>query len=243
MEKLEASQREAIKKTSSLRLSMKLLEAGFEESEVQAMDRSQLMASWAELVVVGKDKPVATGGVVGYDPELEKRRLDFEMQKFEEERKWKEKELQDRRTRYEEEMRMKARELKIQEDRAKMSASLVNQTKIYADALKGTITTMPLEVVHLLTYFADVERLFARFEVPDELQAHLLRPYLNDKAKVLVSRMDPAKANDYKEVKTMLLREFKLSPSVYLEKFNTDKRNQDETCLLYSSRLVAILDA
>ena len=82
MEKLEASQREAIKKTSSLRLSMKLLEAGFEESEVQAMDRSQLMVSWAELVLAGKDKPVATGGVFGYDPELEKKRLDFEMFKL-----------------------------------------------------------------------------------------------------------------------------------------------------------------
>ena len=243
MDKLEASQREAIKKMSSLRLSMKLLEAGYEESQIQAMDRGQLMTLWAELVVAGKDKPVATGGAVGYDPELEKRRLDFEMQKFEEERKWREKELQDRRTRYEEEMRMKERELKIQEERAKMSKSLVNKTKVYADALKGTIATMPLNVVHLLTYFKDVERLFARFEVPEELQAHLLRPYLNDKAKILVSRMDPAKANDYHEVKTMLLREFKLSPAVYLEKFNTDKRKQDETCLLYSARLVAILDA
>ena len=41
----------------------------------------------------------------------------------------------------------------------------------------------------------------------------------------------------------MLLREFKLSPSVYLDKFNTDVRKQDETYLLYSARLAAILDA
>jgi len=132
MEKLEASQREAIKKMSSLHLSMKLLETGYEESQIQAMDRGQLMTLWAELVVAGKDKPVATGSAVGYDPELEKRRLDFEMQKFEEDRKWREKELQDHRTRYEEEMRMKERELKIQEERAKMSKSLVNKTKVYA---------------------------------------------------------------------------------------------------------------
>ena len=131
----------------------------------------------------------------------------------------------------------------LQEDRDKISKSLVSKTKVYADALKGTIARMPLDVVHLLTYFKDVERLFARFEVPGELQAHLLRPYLNDKAKILVSRMNPDLANDYKEVKTMLLREFKLSPSVYLEKFNTDTRKQEETCLLYSARLVAILDA
>ena len=41
----------------------------------------------------------------------------------------------------------------------------------------------------------------------------------------------------------MLLREYKLSPSVYLDKFNTDVRKQDETYLLYSARLAAILDA
>jgi len=103
---------------------------------------------------------------------------------------------------------------------------------VYADALKGTIARIPTGVVHLLTYFKDVEQLFDRFKVPQELKAHLLCPYLNDKAKILVSRMDSKLANDYKEVKEMLLREFKLSPAVYLEKFNTDTRKPDETCLL-----------
>jgi len=55
--------------------------------------------------------------------------------------------------------------------------------------------------------------------------------------------MDPQLANDYNEVKAMLLREFKLSPAVYLQKFNAETRKSDETCLLYSARLVAILDA
>jgi len=55
--------------------------------------------------------------------------------------------------------------------------------------------------------------------------------------------MDPKLPNDYKEVKEMLLCEFKLSHAVYLEKFNTDTREPDETCLLYSARLAAILDA
>jgi len=55
--------------------------------------------------------------------------------------------------------------------------------------------------------------------------------------------MDPGLANEYKEVKAMLLREFKISPAVYLEKFNTDTHKPDETYLLYSARLVAIFDA
>jgi len=60
------------------------------------MTRGQLMAAWAELVATGKDnKPAAAVGakIVGtsaasvhYDPELEKQRLTFEMQKYEEEK-------------------------------------------------------------------------------------------------------------------------------------------------------------
>jgi len=41
----------------------------------------------------------------------------------------------------------------------------------------------------------------------------------------------------------MLLREFQLSPSVYINRFNTNTRKQDETCVLYTARLISILDA
>ena len=41
----------------------------------------------------------------------------------------------------------------------------------------------------------------------------------------------------------MLLKEFKLSPAVYLDRFNTESRKADETYLLYSARLRSILDA
>ena len=80
MEKLEGSQREAIKKMSSLRLSAKLLDAGLDETQIQVMDRNQMMTAWAELVVAGKHKPTVSPAAVssvGYDPELEKQRLEF----------------------------------------------------------------------------------------------------------------------------------------------------------------------
>ena len=261
MDKLDASQREAIKKMSSLRLSAKLLEAGFDETQIQAMDRSRMMNTWAEMVAAGKDKPTAVAsavaGLVGYDPELERKRLDFEIKKYDQEREDRklreekeEKEKEDRKKKEEKkaelrlhEIKLKEKELQIQLDREKTSKSLVHKTTLYADAMKGSISRMPVEVVHILTYFKDVERLFEKFEVPDELKAHLLRPYLNDKAKILVSRMDPEKSNSYEEVKAMLLREFQLSPALYQEKFNTETRKSDKTCLLYSARLVAILDA
>ena len=105
------------------------------------------------------------------------------------------------------------------------------------------MTRMPVDLVHLSPILKIVERLFAEFEVPAELRDHLLRQYLNEKASILVSRMDPKKASNFNEVNQMLLREFKLSSSVYLEKFNLDTRKLQETCLIYSARLAAILDA
>jgi len=140
-------------------------------------------------------------------------------------------------------LQLKVRELQIQYEKKQTKHSLVSETKAFADALKGTISYMPTDVVHLLSYFQDAEHLFTTFEVPNELRAQILRPYLNEKAKTLVSRMQPEFANDYTKVKEMLLREFKLSPAVYLKKFNTDSRKPEETRLLYSARLTAILNA
>ena len=76
-----------------------------------------------------------------------------------------------------------------------------------------------------------------------DLRVEILRPHLSDKAKLLFSKMDPRHNTVYGEVKRMLLRKFKLSPAVYLERFNTEIRKTDETYLLYSARLRSILDA
>jgi len=250
MEKLDASQKDAIKKMSSLRLSVKLLEAGFDEAQIQAMDRGQMMAAWAEIVAAGKDKP-PTAGVIGYDPDLERERLQFEIRRYEDQKAKEEKDAEERRAREEKEteerrlkeeraaeeqrradeikmrelevreketeerkvkeekeaeerkkkeekeaeerrvredradairtreLQIKEKELEIQLARETANKSLVSKTKVYADALKGkTMTRMPLDVVHLITYFKDVERLFAEFEVPAELRAHLFAPVL-----------------------------------------------------------------
>jgi hypothetical protein len=87
MELLELSQRESISKISSDRLRMKLAKAEFDEREVAAMSREQLLDAWATVVAEEKDRPplaaAAHAPAVGYDVELERRRLEFEMRKFE----------------------------------------------------------------------------------------------------------------------------------------------------------------
>ena len=96
METLPSKTQELIKKMSTEYLVMKLTKADIDEETILKMSREQLMATWADLVAAGKDKPAGAGAskVVSppaaaaayYDPELEKQRLHFEMQKYEEEK-------------------------------------------------------------------------------------------------------------------------------------------------------------
>jgi hypothetical protein len=101
MEQLDPSQRESVKKMSTERLRTKLTEVGFDETKVNEMQREQLLDAWAKVVLGSQDLPppeaAAKAPTVGYDVELEKRRLEFEMKKFEleearrkEERQWEE---------------------------------------------------------------------------------------------------------------------------------------------------------
>jgi len=97
MEKLSAEQRADLKKMSTTRLAAKLLEAGFDEEEIEGLDRAQLMEKWAICVLEGKDKPtpaVATVGGTVTDPELDKIRIQMEMMRMQLERE--EKDRQDR---------------------------------------------------------------------------------------------------------------------------------------------------
>jgi hypothetical protein len=91
MEKLEPSVRDTIKKMSKERLVVKLLKAGLEEEAIAEMSREQLVNAWAELVAAGREQPkealaaAAAGKALGYDVDLERQRLAFEMKKFERE--------------------------------------------------------------------------------------------------------------------------------------------------------------
>lgn len=84
MESLTKTQVEAIKKLNTARLITKLAQVGYSEEELDTMDREALMGAWATCVADGKDKPAAPSApTIGYDVELERQKLEFEMRKFE----------------------------------------------------------------------------------------------------------------------------------------------------------------
>ena len=64
----------------------------------------------------------------------------------------------------------------------------------------------------------------------------MLQPYLNQKARSVVARIDPPKCNDYKAVREVILKEHKLSACAYLDLFNTLSQSVSETTVMYCAR-------
>jgi hypothetical protein len=131
---------------------------------------------------------------------------------------------------------------KLSESKRAEVKLLVAKMKIFGDAMRGTAFRMNSDPIELIPFFDHIEHLFADLKVDENMKVKLVRPFLNDRAKSLLARMDVSLADDYGLVKNYLLREFQLSPRVYLELFHTVNCATDETYLLFASRLKGLFD-
>jgi len=250
MERLDTAQIQAIKKLSTSRLVSKLSRVGYTEEEIDVMDRDAMLATWAECVANGKDKPeTVTLPTVGYDVQLEREKLEFEKQKLEVQRQLKMREIEAqeklKQAEIESQEKLKHAELKQREEKLAAARaekeSVVNLAKRYGDAMKASVKPMGPEMLDVVLFFRHIEAIFQRFDVPVNLQAALVQPYLNDKARSVVSRMDPDLCNDYKAVREVILKEHKLTPCAYLELFNKLTRAPGETTVMFCARLKSLL--
>ena len=202
----------------------------------------------------GVDEPLpTTPQFTAYDVELARGRLRLEQQKYEREQE-----------KYEIEMRLRERELDLKEEELQMPRklkedelelqkqqiknkqelenTLTMKTKRFSDALKGALIKMSSDPVEVASFFRQIDDLYTKFEVPENLRATLVKPYLNDKAKLVVARLDPSLADDYRLLKEAILREFKTTPSYLLNKFQTLTKDSSETFILYGSKLMTLLN-
>jgi hypothetical protein len=298
MDMLSEGKQKEVKKMSDARLVSKLTQAGYNAEQIEAMDRVAMMNAWAEIVASGKETSAAVGvpSKIGYDPEVEKQRLAWEMKRYEEERDYQRKkddeEKEYRRLKDEEDRKKKEEEiairkkeislkeaklkkqeadnalrqkcedaqLKLKDDELKLrqseldrqkekdlkekerNESIVNKMKIFGDAMRGTAFKMSSDPIELIPFFEHIENLFLDLKVDENIKVKLIRPFLNDRAKALLARMDVTNADKYDLVKNYLLHEFQLSPRVYLERFHIVTRHADETYLLFASRLKGLFD-
>ena len=63
--------------------------------------------------------------------------------------------------------------------------------KFFGDALRNSITRMSNDPVEIVSFFRSVEQLYKSLDVPQPLQAALVRPHLNERARNLVTKLSP----------------------------------------------------
>ena len=173
MDKLPQDKQAEIKKLSTERLIACLARAGTDKQVAMAMDRPGLLEAWAEMVADGRDKPPHGPSVAvesetktkyaasGADPDLQKRLLEFDLMKFEEEMKIREEEREERRMREERELKIREeeRELRLKElqlreqelvrqvrkekEEGERKRSLASRTKFFGEAMKNVFWKFP----------------------------------------------------------------------------------------------------
>jgi len=89
--------------------------------------------------------------------------------------------------------------------------------------------------------FETVEKLYARYEVPAEVQAKILILFLTAQAKSLVNQMTIDDMSTYDKLKEFLLTEYKLTAREYKIRFKTAVKSAGETYTLFAARLRNLL--
>lgn len=245
MDQLEKKEQEKIRKMSDARLISMLSRAGVETDEIDSMDRATMIDQWAKLVLTGNDtRPAATtGGATGttglvgsgYDVNFEREKLAFEREKFEYDKR-----------RQTVEDQFKEEQIRVQRDQLAMDLrrqeAKVFKLKQYGDALRNSMSKLgdnsPLEFIPFINNF---ERLLKELTVPNELRVPLLTPYLSDKCRSLLNRLQGNDATSYDYVKTYLMQQLRLVPSYFVDEFNRIVRQPSETFKSYINRLSALL--
>jgi len=180
--------------------------------------------------------------------EFEKMKWADEMRKWEAEERRKEAEMEERRAEREERNRKweaereeRKAEFELKKNEAAKQDSSVGKSKIFSDAMRSSAIRTSDDPIEGVAFFMNVKQFFDVYKVPTDLKPLLIRPYLNDKAKSVVSKLTPDVAGDYSRLKDALLHEFKLSPNTYLERFNSCCKSGAETFVAFASRLKGLV--
>jgi len=84
--------------------------------------------------------------------------------------------------------------------------------KLFGYAIRNSIMKIENDPLDVMPFFDHVDKLFSDLRIPENIRLTLLRPYVNDKARLLSSRLDAARAADNEFVKRYLMDQFKLVP-------------------------------
>ena len=106
--------------------------------------------------------------------------------------------------------------------------------------MKHVLPQMPKTPEEFPMSFKNIEKLFATYEVTEELKAKLLLPLLTPRAKAILSGLEVDQLQEYVDIKEFVLRQFRLIPRELKDIFNTANRNNDEIFPLFNARLQSL---
>jgi len=230
---------------SSDRLRQNLLSAGAEEDVVAGMDRASLKEP------VAKQKLQLPSDA---DWELNMKKLEFEMRKSEKETELELARMEEKKRLLEHKFRMKELEMRgaaslrgesgttrertaERGDGPRWEETLAGRTKRYGETSRHVLPKMPTDVGEIPQYFESVENLFGIYNVTNDLWSKLIIPHLSDRAKTLIGRLSADLLDEYAELKKFLSGEFKLIALEYKARFDKASKRNDETHVLFASRL------
>jgi hypothetical protein len=171
--------------------------------------------------------------------EIEIKRLDAEAKRREEK-------AIERRAFQEKQLSLQHRQVALMEDKDRVEKEAekgrVKMLKNYGDVLRNTVVKLGNDVIDFIPFCDNIEKQFKELKVPSELRVSLLKPFLNERAQLLVSRLDAERQDDYDYVKQYLLDQFRLVPQYFLEMFNSVCRQSNDTYKSFISRLSLLLD-
>src|SRR6218665_2476873 len=122
------------------------------------------------------------------------------------------------------------------EDRA-MRRSLASRIKFFNDALKGTVGKLPTDGAQIPIYLNHLEKVFETIGVDEDCKASILLANLNDRARMLTSRLTTQQMSSYTALKEFLLKEHRISAIQLRERFLSTRKTADETYVGLASRL------
>jgi len=74
--------------------------------------------------------------------------------------------------------------------RAALKDDTAAKVKKFGEALRNSVTRATHDAWETPTFFKNIEALFAQISVPNALRGMLIRPFLNDRCKAMVARLD-----------------------------------------------------
>ena len=101
-----------------------------------------------------------------------------------------------------EQVELRKRELERQMARDNIKAederkdSAVVKGKLFVDAMRASAIRMGADPIELISFLRNCEQLFAVYDVPASLQAILIRPFLNERARTYLTKFDPQVSGD-----------------------------------------------